>query len=88
MQARSSRPVNTFTIGFDTKRYDETSYARAVAKHLGTMHSEVMVSSDDAIALVPELPQWFDEPLAIRSQIPVMMLSPARPPRADRGAVG
>jgi asparagine synthase (glutamine-hydrolysing) len=74
MQARSSRPVHTFTIGFDTKRYDETAYARAVAKHLGTVHSDVMVSSDDAIALVPELPHWFDEPLAIRSQIPVMML--------------
>jgi asparagine synthase (glutamine-hydrolysing) len=74
MQARSSTPVHTFTIGFDTKRYDETSYARAVAKHLGTLHSDVMVSSNDAIALVPEIPRWFDEPLAIRSQIPVMML--------------
>jgi asparagine synthase (glutamine-hydrolysing) len=74
MQAHSSRPVNTFTIGFQEKRYDESAYARAVAKHLGTAHSEVMVSSEDAIALVPELPYWFDEPLAIRSQIPVMML--------------
>ena len=74
MQARSSRPVNTFTIGFDAKRYDETAYARAVAKHLGTTHSDVIVSSADAIALVPELPYWFDEPLAIRSQIPVMLL--------------
>ena len=74
MQAHSSRPVNTFAIGFEEKRYDETAHARAVAKHLGTVHSEVVVSSDDALALVPELPYWFDEPLAIRSQIPVMML--------------
>jgi asparagine synthase (glutamine-hydrolysing) len=75
MQARSSRPVNTFTVAFQEKRYDESASARAVAKHLGTVHSEVMVTSDDAVALVPELPYWFDEPLAIRSQIPVMMVS-------------
>jgi len=74
MQEHSSWPVNTFTIGFDEKRYDECGYARAVAKHLGTAHSEVVVSFKDALALVPELPCWFDEPLAIRSQIPVMML--------------
>lgn len=75
MQARSNRPVNTFAVGFDEKRYDETIYARAVAQHLGTTHTEVMVTADDAVALVPELPKWFDEPLAIRSQIPVMMVS-------------
>jgi asparagine synthase (glutamine-hydrolysing) len=75
MQARSSRPVNTFTIGFEEKRYDETAYARDVAKHLGTAHSELVVSSGDALALVPELPYWFDEPFAIRSQIPAMMVS-------------
>ncbi len=64
MQAHSGRPVNTFTVAFQEKRYDESAYARAVAKHLGTDHCEVMVTSDDAIALVPELPYWFDEPLA------------------------
>lgn len=74
MQARSIRPVNTFTIGFQEKRYDEAANARAVAKHLGTAHSEVVVSCDDALALVSELPYWFDEPLAIRSQFPVMIL--------------
>jgi len=75
MQSRSGRPMNTFTIAFDEKRYDEAAYARAVARHLGTAHSEVVVTSDDARALVPELPYWFDEPLAIRSQIPAMVLS-------------
>lgn len=74
MQAHSSQPVNTFTVGFQEKRYDEAGHARAVAKHLGTAHSEVVVSSDDARTLVPELPYWFDEPLAIRSQIPLMVL--------------
>lgn len=75
MQARCSRPVHTFAIGFQEKRYDETAYARAVARHLGTAHSELMVSSADALALVPEFPYWFDEPFAIRSQIPAMMVS-------------
>ncbi len=74
MQARSARRVNTYTIAFKEKRYDEATHARAVAKYLGTDHSELVVSSDDALALVPELPYWFDEPLSIRSQIPIMML--------------
>lgn len=75
MQARSDRPVNTFTVAFQEKRYDESASAQAVAKQLGTVHSEVMVTSNDAVELMPELPYWFDEPLAIRSQIPVMMVS-------------
>ncbi len=75
MQARCSRPVSTFAVGFDEKRYDEAHYARAVASHLGTDHAEVVVTSEDARLLVPELPRWFDEPLAIRSQIPAMMVS-------------
>jgi asparagine synthase (glutamine-hydrolysing) len=74
MQARSSRPVSAFTVAFEEKRYDESAHARAVAKYLGADHSEITVTSRDAIDLVPELPYWFDEPLAIRSQIPVMML--------------
>jgi asparagine synthase (glutamine-hydrolysing) len=74
MQARSSRPIHTFAIGFDEKRYDETPYARAVAKHLGTVHTDVVATADDARALVPEIPYWFDEPLAIRSQVPVMLV--------------
>ena len=75
MQARSGRPVNTFAVGFEEKRYDEAAHARAVAKHLGTAHAELVVTSGDALALVPELPHWFDEPFAIRSQIPAMMVS-------------
>ena len=75
MQARSSRPVNTFAIGFEEKRYDEAAPARATAKHLGTDHAEMVVTAADALTLAPELAYWFDEPFAIRSQIPAMMVS-------------
>ena len=75
MQARSSRPVNTFAIGFQEKRYDEAAAARAVAKHLGTTHCEAMVTPADARNMVPEFAYWFDEPFAIRSQIPAMVVS-------------
>jgi asparagine synthase (glutamine-hydrolysing) len=75
MQARSSRPVHTFAVAFEEKRFDESVHARAVAKHLGTAHAEVLVSGDDALAVVPELPYWFDEPFALRSQIPAVMVS-------------
>jgi len=75
MREHASGPVKTFTVAFEEKRYDEAAYARAVARHLGTEHAEVVVSAADAQALVPELPHWFDEPLAIRSQIPAMAVS-------------
>jgi asparagine synthase (glutamine-hydrolysing) len=75
MQARSSRPVNTFTIAFQEKRYDEAAHARAVAEHLGTAHTELVASAADALALIPEIPYWFDEPFAGRSQIPTMVLA-------------
>ena len=75
MQAQSSRPVNTFTIGFDEKRFDEAAHARSVAKHLGTAHTELRILPADALALVPELPRWFDEPFSSRSQIPTMLVS-------------
>ena len=74
MQQRSARPIRTFAVGFDEKRYDETAYARAVANHLGTIHTDTVATAADARALVPEIPYWFDEPLAIRSQIPVMLV--------------
>lgn len=75
MQAQSSRAINTFTIGFGEKQFDEAACARAVADHLGTSHTEFQVSPADALDLVPELPRWFDEPLANRSAIPTLMVS-------------
>jgi len=75
MQSVSSKPVKTFTIGFDEKEYDESSNARAVACHLGTDHTEFVLTQKDALAVVPELPEIFDEPFSDVSQIPTILLS-------------
>lgn len=75
MQAQSNRAVQTFSIGFDDPRHDEAKLARAVAEHLGTQHTELYVSGQDALALVPELPRMFDEPFADSSQIPTYLVA-------------
>jgi asparagine synthase (glutamine-hydrolysing) len=75
MQTQSSQPINTFTIGFGERRFDEAAHAQAVASHLGTNHTELRISPLDALDLVPELPRWFDEPMANRSEIPTMLVS-------------
>lgn len=74
MQANSSRPVRTFTIGFEEGEYDEATHARAVAAHLGTEQTELRLSGADALALVPQMPAMYDEPFADSSQLPTHLV--------------
>jgi asparagine synthase (glutamine-hydrolysing) len=75
MQAQSSRPIRTFCIGNSTAKYDESKAAAAVAQHLGTDHTEVVINADDALAIVPDLPGIYDEPFADSSQLPTYLVS-------------
>ena len=75
MQACSSRPVRTFAIGFDDPRYDEAAHAKEVANHLGTDHTELYVTPQDALAVIPSLPVLYDEPFSDSSQIPTSLVS-------------
>jgi asparagine synthase (glutamine-hydrolysing) len=75
MQSNSSKPIKTFSIGFKEKNYNESSFASAVAKHLGTDHAELYVTSFEAMKIIPQLPEIYDEPFADSSQIPTILLS-------------
>lgn len=74
MQANSSQPIRTYTVGFEEKGYDEAAHARAVASHLGTQHTEMRLSGADALALVPRLADMYDEPFADSSQMPTHLV--------------
>jgi asparagine synthase (glutamine-hydrolyzing) len=74
MQAQSGTPVRTFAIGFHEKGYNEAEYAKAVARHLGTEHTEHYVTAQDALDVVPNLPDIYDEPFADASQIPTTLV--------------
>ncbi len=71
----SNTPIETFSIAFREKSFDESSYARATAKHLGTHHHEAVLSANDALALIIDLPAVFDEPVADASVLPTLLLS-------------
>jgi asparagine synthase (glutamine-hydrolysing) len=75
MQAQSQRQVRTFSIGFSDAKYDEAIHAKAVAKHLGTAHTEHYVTPADAMEVIPRLPDMYDEPFADSSQIPTYLVA-------------
>lgn len=75
MQAFSNKPVNTFSIGFDQPEYNEAGFASDVAKHLGTNHHELFISSSDMLKTVDRIADAYDEPFSDSSQIPTMLVS-------------
>jgi len=75
MQRQSTRPVKTFSIGFDLPDYNEAPFAQEIARHLGTEHTEHYVTPQEARDVIPLLPRLFDEPFADSSQIPTYLVS-------------
>ncbi len=88
MQANSTEPVRTFTIGFEEADFDESRYAAAVAAHLGTRHTEIRISPAEARAVIPDMPHLFDEPFADASQIPTYLVCRAARPHVTVALTG
>ena len=74
-QQQTTTPINTFSIGFEEKKFNETAFASQVAKHIGSHHHEFIVKESDAVELVPELLSIYDEPYGDSSAIPTLLVS-------------
>lgn len=74
MAEQSERPINTFSIGFQEKEFNEAPFAREIARHLGTHHTELYAEPNHALDMVEKLPYWYDEPFADSSQIPTALV--------------
>ncbi|MDE4455114.1 asparagine synthase (glutamine-hydrolyzing) [Psychrobacter sp. DAB_AL62B] len=75
VQKNSKIPINTFTIGFEDKRFDESNYAKDIAEYLGTNHTELICKKEDVLATIKKLSKIFDEPFADSSAIPTVLVS-------------
>ena len=74
-QEASSEPVKTYSIGFNEEKYNEAKYAKEVANHLGTKHTELYIDEEAMFKMVDSIPKYYDEPFADSSQIPTMLVS-------------
>ncbi len=72
---QSEQKIHTFTIGFENKDFNEAQYAKLIAKHLGTEHTELYAKSEHAMDLITKIPYYYDEPFADSSQLPTLLLS-------------
>ncbi len=75
MQSQSTRPIQTFTVGFEEASYNEAQHAKAVAEHLGTSHTELYLTPHEALSVIPQLSEIYDEPFADPAQIPNYLIS-------------
>ncbi len=74
MQKHSSKPINSFTVSFEEKEYNEANYAKNISKFLGTNHNDLRVQPEDALDIIPNLPEFYDEPFGDSSQIPTSLI--------------
>jgi asparagine synthase (glutamine-hydrolysing) len=74
MQSVSDKPIRTFSVGFTHKEYDEAPFARQIAKHLRTNHTEIYVNPEEGLQVIDRLPEMFDEPFSDSSQIPTFLV--------------